>query len=268
MPQLSRMRNVMLSALCISATVTSSAAADGVVLVSSSEQYERGQIIKTGDRIEIAAEQSLTVLDQSGQIILFEESGEYGLHDVSAPSDLNPLDAAFYSGSRSEIGGTRTGEADYQSCLDMAEDESSGVSLIMCEEMREKDQSGSMSVELFGGDRLSMGAPFWLKIRTDFDAWVGCRFADQPWMPLGGHETALRTMTNVVTMAPRRGGDSVNAPDQSGAYEITCTAIEGVSWTAAHSAASIDASEVELVAAFATLQGKKVATQKMSVVVD
>lgn len=222
------------------ATWPASAIADGVIISSTDPAYETGMIVRSDDVLSLENGASITVLDQSGEIFNFSETGRYNAaaegHVASAPQ-LTLAAAATNPGQRSDIGGTRA--EDFESCLEHAETR---------EDLTEEDCSRAFPPAPAGPELdISLGVraasvrpsdPLYFKLTASFDSIVTCGATDvtiqNDVVPLllssGGH--SLHLMKEVVAMAPQRGSPRLVAPDSAGTYRVSCLAVSPDTWAA------------------------------------
>ena len=212
------------------------AAAQGVIIESSSSAYARGDILAPGDQVQLSPGEEIIILDQSGDIARFDASGPYGtagLREASAAaSEVNVVEVAIWNARRADIGGTR--EPDYEACLKAAETRA-GLRPEDCEAF-DRNAVDPPSLELgFLGSRETRrpGESMRLRFRASFDAAITCTLqggtADRHVrrVPLGRATAgAMRLNSRTLAYAPQPGGDTIPAPMTEGEYTLSCIAVD------------------------------------------
>lgn len=212
-----------------------SASADGVVINSTSDRYERGMIVASGEQIELEDGHQITVLDESGEITSIEASSIYAFGDArltnASASTPSAIDAAIWNSRRAEIGGMRA--QDYEACLEKAALDPA-LSVDHCQPPAEHvEPAPNLELGLSGyvhtrypGDKVQ------LKMTANFEADVSCelaptdRPADTHALNIGPNGAEmLRLISGTAKLTSRRGGSGITAPQKTGTYQITCTAI-------------------------------------------
>ena len=231
-----RQANIALAA-SLSVMGAGPAIAEGVVLQSTSEAYPRGAIVASGEALHLAAGESLTILDKSGAIEVFDAPGQYG-SDATSPGereidrDFPIVEAAIWDRQRAEIGGTR--EFDFSACVEAAETRDD-LTLADCERTRAHIEAGPQLELGFTGYAATRkpGEALHLSLKTNFEARVACQMASEQGeahhRTLGiGHrgEADYHLRKNLVVFVPMRGTPAIKAPDTPGQYAIRCKAVD------------------------------------------
>lgn len=212
------------------------AAADGVVIASTSAAYPEGAIIGKGQTLVLTSGETVSILDRSGELLSMNQSGAYlGATDTEkAPAQARPtaMEAALWTGQRADIGGTRT--EDLETCLADAETRPD-LSVEDCQRaFPDTPRPPALEVGLaMRSGHLRPNDLMIFKVEASFDAKVSCTAAadlnDAPRyaLSLGVQERALlRLSQNVTAMAPQRGSPIITAPEEPGTYRVDCIAVD------------------------------------------
>ncbi|MEM7766895.1 MAG: hypothetical protein AAF253_05340 [Pseudomonadota bacterium] len=253
------------------------ASADGLVIESGASNHAVGDVIEAGAMVTLGADESLVVLDQSGEVFTLTASAPYAAGTLSQGADdgLSMADAAFNPGRRSDIGGTRT--EDYETCLANAQARAD-LDPADCDRAQpEAPAAPALTVGLAvraatfnPGDRLIF------RLKSSFDSRVSCSATQvgngdtAAPMELAGDGSPLRLMSNVSAMAPQRGSPRLVAPDVPGLYRVECLAVDRAAWDAYQSATAeltAVAADPVLLSRFAGLRGADIATGTVDVTV-
>ena len=204
--------------------------ADGVVVQSSAPNYVRGDIVKDGQSISLGPEQSITVLDPTGELVTVSETSVFGAAETGETMTMNAWDALTWDKRRTAVGGTRT--QSYEDCVALAETRRD----LTAEEcarihLEENDEADTFELKLLGNPAaMKAGQPMKLSLKASYEADVSCRLQDasgqQTELPLSRNDSSLaRLMSGTLTHLPKRGGAPFPAPNIAGEYTLACTAI-------------------------------------------
>ena len=209
------------------------AQAEGVVFQSTIDAYEIGQIIESGQEIEIPAGAEVSIIDRDGGTITLRESTVYDQDGAPQGDTEQPsaMDVAVWNNRRAEIGGTRGDQE--KRCEEAAKDDPS-LDLQAClDDPSLIDDKYRLKASLVGGrSSLRAGSPLRLELETDFSADISCKLSpadmasDDTHLKIGPQGAAtVRVHSATRKRIPQRGGPVLSAPHQAGTYTVSCQAI-------------------------------------------
>lgn len=258
------------------ASAAAIAAADGLVIASTSADYPVGTVIAAGSHVEVAAGQRIDVLDQTGEMFELTASGPY---DGAGPAPqrvgetMTVADAAFRPGRRADIGGTRA--EDHEACLEEARIRADLDAEDCARAFPPSPQGPALEVGLaVRAATFKPGDPLIFKLKASFDARVFCTAAragenaETYALELSGGKAPLKLMGNVTAMAPQRGSPRLVAPDEAGDYVVSCFAVDPATWEAFETATAeiADANpHAWLLKSFADMRGAPLASGEVKV---
>lgn len=259
-------------ALAAAFALSTVAHADGLVVETSSAEYSYGDIIKTGDMVTVAEGETLAVLDQSGELVIIDQTQKYSSgRSVPPRKTVSLLDAVTGSGHRADIGGTRTD--DFDTCLAEAEKRDDLNADDCTRAFPEATGAPTLDVRLaMRTASLKPGDPLMFKLEANFDAVVTCTASatdgTAPPNPLDLAGTpGLHLMENVMAMAPLRGSPRLFAPAETGSYTVTCRAIDAHTWTDFTSATRAPSIDADLLDQYVELRSVPTATASTEIMV-
>ena len=202
------------------------ASADGVVINSSAPNYARGDIVKDGQSISLAPEQSISILNPAGDLLTFTEPGVFGEISDTDPSNLSAWDALTWNKHRSAVGGTRA--QSYEDCIGQEEMTVDDCDLIY----KAGDTAPELDLKFLGNaKRFRKKQPIRLSLKANFKAQLFCEITDgseysEPLRYGKNDAYSVLLMSGAKTLLPKRGGNPVAAPRAAGHYIISCVAID------------------------------------------
>lgn len=204
--------------------------ADGVVVQSSAPNYAKGDIVKDGQSISLTPEQSIVVLDPTGELVTISETSVFGAAQAGESKTVNAWDALTWDKRRTAVGGTRA--QSYEDCIQSAETRDD-LTEEACARIHlgEKDEAATLELKLLGNaSAMGAGKPIKLSLKASFEADTSCRIQDASGKQTGllltkNKSTMARLMSGTITHLPKRGGAPISAPKLAGDYTIACTAV-------------------------------------------
>ncbi len=266
-----------ISALC--PVLLSSANAEGVVFESSVDAYKIGQIIASGEAIELPAGAQIKILSRDGEQIIVREPMVYDAENakVNAPSQPSAFEVAIWNKRRADIGGTRGDR--FEDCLKAAEKDPT-LDVADCEQLVSSGgpapqfmiENASVRAELRPSQALRV------KMVADFNAIANCRLqnagdpsysTDLALGPNGERSTLI--LADTPKHIPQRGVPAQEAPSQSGDYTVTCLAVSASAFDLFERAMEgiVTPADRELLTArFAEIRGEPVVLSTLSFTVS
>lgn len=247
-----------------------SAHAEGVVFESTIADYKLGQIIASGEAIELPAGAHIKILSRDGEQIVIREPTIYDAENAEdgAPSKPSAFAVAIWNKRRADIGGTRGDR--FERCLEAAQDDPA-LEEADCEQLVSSDQPAPtfMISNTSVRSELRPSQDLRVKMVSDFNAIASCRLepSDQTSettdLLLGTQgKRTTRMLAGTPKHIPQRGVPAPKAPEHPGEYTLTCLAISSAAvdlFGKAMDGVVANADRDLLTARFAEVRGEPVA---------
>jgi|GEM_PF-5275655 len=259
--------------------MVSGAQAEGVVFESTIADYKLGQIIASGEAIELPAGEHVKILSRDGEQIVIRETSIYDADNAEdeASSQPSAFEIAIWNKRRADIGGTRGDR--FEQCLEAAEKDPT-LEEADCEQLVGADQAAP-TFEISNTSVRSALRPsqdLRVKMVSDFNAIASCQIqradqsAETTELRLGTQgKRTTRMLAGTPKHIPQRGVPAPKAPEQAGEYTLTCLAISSAAvdlFGTAMEGAVAHADRDLLTARFAEIRGEPVALGSLTFTVS
>ena len=204
--------------------MVSGAHAEGVVFESTIADYKLGQIIASGEAIELPAGEHVKILSRDGEQIVIRETSIYDADNAEddASSQPSAFEIAIWKKRRADIGGTRGDR--FEQCLEAAEKDPT-LEEADCEQLVGAGQAAP-TFEISNTSVRSALRPsqdLRVKMVSDFNAITSCQLqradqsAETTELRLGTHgKRTTRMLAGTPKHIPQRGVPAPKAPEQAG----------------------------------------------------